>query len=197
MIHFTQHQHRKRCKRWDLPGDAHALTFSCYKNRPFLTDKGTCEKLAEAVASACDRYDVALWAYVFMPDHVHLLVWPRRAEYSISSFLLAVKQPVSRYVLRFCRQNQPQKLESMATGQKRRPYRFWQAGGGYDRNIVERDTAWHEIEYINLNPLRRELVEHAAYWYYSSYKDWNTDESGPIEVDKYSFYNGHSRPSGA
>jgi putative transposase len=29
--------HRKRCKRHDIPGHAHYLTFSCFRRQPFLT----------------------------------------------------------------------------------------------------------------------------------------------------------------
>jgi hypothetical protein len=74
------------------------------------------------------------------------------------------------------------------TGHKKQPYRFWQAGGGYDRNVISRETAWNEIHYIHQNPVRRELVKHPGDWTYSSYKDWNTDQKGPVEIDKASFY---------
>jgi putative transposase len=194
--------HRKRCQRWNHPCHAHALTFTCYHHHPFLVQPAVCEKLADSLIGACLRYDIALWAYVFMPDHVHLLVWPRQLEYSISRFLLAVKQPVARWALRCHKQHQTPMLAQMATGQRSQPYRFWQAGGGYDRNIVSRKTAWNEAHYIHLNPVRAELVTHPKDWAYSSYKDWMTlDQNGPIEIDKTSFYVGRAqadtpRPSG-
>lgn len=93
-------------------GQAHALTFSCYRNRPFLARERTCDWLVEATDSARRQLAFELWAYVFMPDHVHLVVYPKRENHSISRILLA-------------------------TGQQARPYRFWQKGGGYDRNITQ------------------------------------------------------------
>ena len=189
--------YRKRCKRYNHPGHAHALTFSCYRRRSFLEQAFVFDKLAESLTNACVRHDVALWGYVFMPEHVHLLVWPRTMEYSISTFLLAVKQPVARWVLRYHREHQTSQLEQMSTGQKKQAYRFWQAGGGYDRNIVSRDTAWNLIQYIHLNPVRRKLVGHPGDWCYSSYKDWETDQKGPIEIDKNIFGGGKTRPSKA
>ena len=39
---------------------------------------------------------MALWAYVFMPDHVHLLCKPRSYPYDISLFLESVKVSVTR-----------------------------------------------------------------------------------------------------
>jgi putative transposase len=178
---------RKRCKRYNVPGHGHYLTFSCYRRRSLLNLDGVYMNLAKSLSKACIRYDVALRAYVFMPEHVHLLVWPRQKEYSISKFLLAVKQPVARWVLRYHKQHQTRSLEQMATGQSKRPYQFWQAGGGYDRNIVSRDEALDVMNYIHLNPVRRKLVERPKDWCYCSYKDWEMDEAGPIEIDRRGF----------
>ncbi len=193
----TEQIHRKRCKRYNHPFHLHALTFSCFHSKPFLTQRTICDKLAESLTNACARHDVALWAYVFMPEHVHLLVRPRKAEYSISAFLLAVKQPVARWVLRFHKKNQTPQLEQMATGQSKQPYRFWQAGGGYDRNFVSRDTVRNVMNYIHINPVRRKLVVHPTDWYYASYKYWYTEQAGPIECDRDSLSETPPRPSKA
>jgi putative transposase len=47
-------------------------------------------------------------------------------------------------------------------------YRFWQRGGGYDRNVIESATVHQMIEYIHANPVRRGLVEQATDWLWSS-----------------------------
>jgi len=44
--------HRKRCVRYDLPGHAHGLTFSCYQRRPFLRSPRACSHLADALTRA-------------------------------------------------------------------------------------------------------------------------------------------------
>ena len=68
---------RKRCRRYDAPGDAHALTFSCYRRLPLLSRDRTREWLVEAIeqARACERF--YLWAYVILPEHVHVLIRPQ------------------------------------------------------------------------------------------------------------------------
>jgi len=88
-------RYTKRCERWNTPGQAHALTFSCYCNRPFLSKQRTCEWLVQAIDAARRRHAFDLWAYVFMPDHVHLVIYPRCEDYSISRILLSIRQPVS------------------------------------------------------------------------------------------------------
>ena len=78
------------------PGHAHELTFTCYRNYHFLASDRTCGWLAEAIEEARIDQDFALWAFVFMPDHVHLIVWPRRLIYSVAGILKATKSPVGR-----------------------------------------------------------------------------------------------------
>jgi len=100
----------------------------------------------------------ALWAYVFMPEHVHLLLWPEEENYSISKFLQSTKQSVSRKALDYLRKENPDGLKHLATGWKDRPYQFWMDGGGYDRNITDRETLIRVVDYIHRNPVRRGLV---------------------------------------
>jgi hypothetical protein len=45
-----------------------------------------------------------------------------------------------------------------------RESRFWQSGGGYDRNVVKPATVSRVIDYIHFNPVRRGLAERAEDW---------------------------------
>lgn len=47
-------------------------------------------------------------------------------------------------------------------------HRFWQRGGGYDRNLTQTKTVHATIDYIHANPVRRELVATPEDWYWSS-----------------------------
>ncbi len=64
---------RHRRRTYDEPGHAHELTFSLYRRHPFLRAERVCGWLAEAIEEARRGLEVDLWAYVFMPDHVHLI----------------------------------------------------------------------------------------------------------------------------
>ncbi len=183
----TEGVHRKRCRRYNFPGHAHELTFSCYRNRAFLSSDRTCQYLADSIVQARQKHDFDLWAYVFMPDHAHLLICPRNPDYSISQILLSIKQSVSRKAIIYLKKHNPNGLKSLATGQKHRPYHFWQAGGGYDRNISSTRTIINAVRYIHNNPVRRELASSAEQWYYSSVRDWKGTGRGPIPIDFDSF----------
>ena len=180
-------RYTKRCRRWDVPGQAHALTFGCYRSRLFLSKQRTCDWLVEAIEAARRRHAFELWAYVFMPNHVHLVVYPKGTTSSISRILWAIKQPVARRAIHYLREREPEGLGLLATGQQARPYRFWQKGGGYDRNITQVTTLVETIRYIHNNPVRRQLVTTATQWRYSSAAAWEGLSEGPLAIDRDSY----------
>ncbi len=119
-----------------------------------------------------------------MPDHVHLLLYPERESYSMSSILLTIKQSVSRRVLIYTRKYCRDLLKQFATGHKSKQYRFWQDGGGYDRNITNKGTLMRVSDYIHNNPVRKGLVSSPGKWRWSSFGDWHSEKQGPIQIDK-------------
>ena len=75
----TDRGYRRLVKHHDEPGHAHYLTFSCFHGQPFLTSPRACAWLAESILAAKAKHPFDLWAWVFMPEHVHLLVRPAGA----------------------------------------------------------------------------------------------------------------------
>ena len=182
-MHYRDRQHRPR--EINEPGHAHELTFSCYRKYPFLTER-TCPWLAEAIRDACNELQYSLWAYVFMPDHVHLVVFPESREYDDSDFLKEVKETVSRKAVAFLKEEAPEWLAKIRVRKgKKFEHHFWQPGRGHDRNIIQTKTLLRMIDYVHENPVRRGLVEHARDWKWSS-AGWfegrplNDLEPGPI-----------------
>ncbi len=171
-------QHRKRVKSYNTPGDAHELTFSCFQRLPLLSKERTCRWFVEALDSARRRRNFLVWAYVIMPEHVHVLVWPRDEVYEVRLIRAALKIPVQRQALAFLRARSSPFLNVLRDVRPNGKvhYRFWQRGGGYDRNVNERATLLAMIEYIHNNPVRRGLVKHALDWPWSSarfYAGWD------------------------
>jgi putative transposase len=174
-------EHRKTIKHFNIPGHVHELTFSCHKKAPLLKAPRTCEWLAEYVEDISLELEYGILAYVFMPEHVHLIVLPRREEYDISMFLKRTKQPVSRKAGNFLRKNGHQRwLERLKD--KAGDFHFWQQGPGYDRNITRESTLRKAIDYVHENPVRRGLVECATDWKWSSARYYATGEQGPITI---------------
>jgi REP-associated tyrosine transposase len=159
----------KRRVRYHEPGQPRELTFSCYHRYPFLSRDRTRAWLCEALAAAGARFGFQLWAYVIMPEHVHLLVYPGDAPERISDFLRAVKEPVARKAITYLQSNAPHWLARVTVREGPRiRRRFWQPGGGYDRNITSIEALRAMIDYIHANPVRRGLVARAEDWEWSS-----------------------------
>src|SRR5437762_1061620 len=120
--------HRKTCKRYNDPGHAHALTFSCFRRQAFLSKDRSRLWFIEAVDRARDKHRFHVWAYVRMPEHVHLLVWPTELGYDISEVLSSIKQSVGKQALVHVRREAPAFLSRMEDRQPngKRHYRFWQ-----------------------------------------------------------------------
>jgi putative transposase len=175
----------KRCKRFNEIGHAHELTFSCFRRQPFLAGERARVWLADAIDLARERHSFHVWAYVVMPEHAHFLIWPTGESYNISKTLATIRLPVVRRAVAHVRKYAPSFLSRMRDAQPNGKvhYRFWQRGGGYDRNSFEPTTIWKQIEYIHFNPVRRGLCEKAEQWFYSSAGDYAGLRQGPISID--------------
>jgi len=89
----------------------------------------------------------------------------------VSDFLYAVKRPVALSAIKYAKDDDDsvqiaRMTYTMPSGETK--LRFWQQGGGYDRNILSRKELWEKIDYIHANPVRRGLCEHPADWKWSS-----------------------------
>ncbi len=141
----------------NTPGHLHFLTFTTYQGRPYLANDKVCKLLASRINKAAKEHHFAVLAYVFMPDHVHLLICPLVETYSISLIRKAIKQGPS------CSAKNRKLIETD----------LWQDGGGHDRNITRARTRRSVIRYIHRNPVKKGLcVEPQDYrwssaaWFY-------------------------------
>ncbi len=175
---------RKRVRHYDLPGDAHFLTFSCYQRLPLLSKERTCKWLVESLASARSKHLFDLWAWVTMPEHVHLLLHPPVGA-KISSILADIKRPVAQRAISYLVERNSPFIERLTVRNRVRVYRrFWQAGPGQDHNIYDPYAAHRVVDYIHNNPTLRGLVVRAEDWRWSSYRDWSRELDVPIRVDR-------------
>ena len=177
--------HRKQVRSYNEPGHAHELTFSCFRRLPLLSRDRTRQWFVEALEQARHRLQLDLWAYVIMPEHVHVIVWPRQPVYEVRLIRTALKVPVQRKALAFLRRQAPEFLERLRDEQPNGAvhYRFWQRGGGYDRNISDPRTLGTMIEYIHNNPVRRGLVGQPTDWPWSSARWYVGRVDVPLGMD--------------
>ena len=180
----------------NTPGEAHALTFTCYHRYPFLTKERVCGWLADAIDKARGRLNFRLWAYVFMPEHVHLMIWPAQPIYDIRVILQAIKQPVGRKAIAHLARHAPHWLPRLSVQCHGRIRRLlWQPGGGFDSNQSEPCAILSMIDYFHANPVRRQLVGRPEDWRWSSagwHEDKNSLRPDPVDFGGLTgFFRGH------
>jgi len=151
-----------------------------------LSKDGSRQWLVEGIDRARRIHRFHVWAYVIMPEHAHLLIWPTELQYNISEILNSIKQSVAKRALIHVRRPAPAFLSRMEDRQPngKTHFRFWQRGGGYDRNIVEATTAYKQIEYMHNNPVRRGLCLMAEDWYWSGAAEYAGLAVGPLRMDR-------------
>jgi putative transposase len=186
--------HRKLVKHYDN-GEPHFLTFSCHRRLPLLSKDRTRVWFIEALAEARRIHGFHLWAWVVMPEHAHLLIWPplsHVATESVSSkgktsaILADIKRPVGQKAIQYLEKHAPQFLSRLTVRNRNRIYRrFWLAGSGYDENISDPEALHEVVAYVHQNPVRRGLVSRAEDWPWSSARDWSSAPTDrPLCVDR-------------
>lgn len=195
----SHHPPRKEVQHFDN-GEPHFLTFSCYRRLQLLSKDRTRNWFVQALADARELHGFHLWAWVIMPDHIHVLLWPPfnligqnpgpsiqcgPNQGRIRGILSSLKLPVSKKAIAYLTEHAPAYLSNLefrdADGKS---HRFWQAGSGYDENVIETEALHAMIEYIHMNPVRRGLVDRPEQWKWSSARDWMGLEGSPILVDR-------------
>jgi putative transposase len=171
--------------RHNIQGHARYLTFSCFQNRRFLASERTCGWLAETINAARQEIPFDLWAYVFMPEHCHLLIFPHDPA-SISRILYGMKKPLADRAVAWVRANAPGSLHLMRDAQPsgKLTHRFRQRNGGYDRNVFSAREVHEKIRYIHNNPVVAGLVQEHGLWRWSSFKAWEEGIDEPIPLDR-------------
>jgi putative transposase len=181
------------CKGWALPpslmpknlrrvtgrGDLHFITFCCYQRRALLGTGWARNLASEILGEVRDKYGIALVGYVFMPEHVHLLIRESRSV-SPAKMVQVFKQRLSRRM---------RGKKRARTGQLALPFsereeelrRFWQRRY-YDFNIYTSAKLKEKLEYMHANPVKEKLVGHPREWPWSSWAYYATGK-GLLKMD--------------
>jgi len=134
-------------KRFQKAEALHFITFSCFHRLPFLEIPNCKETIEVALEQTRARHHARVYAYVLMPEHIHLLV-NEPPMILLDQFLKALKQITSR---------------KMRGGRSQ----FWQHRY-FDANIHGEKARSEVIRYIHRNPVKRGLVASPEHYRWSS-----------------------------
>lgn len=180
---FPEPVYRRKLRRVEEPGHCRYLTFSCYKKMPLFGNPAIRDAFMDRLAKLRDVMRFELYAYVVMPEHVHLLVGTGRDELTVTQITRALKSRFAQEVIGRWRELGATELLTKVTDEQG-VARFWQRGGGYDRNIDGEAELLEKIEYVHANPVRRGLVKTATEWKWSSAR-WYAGERDGVRMDRW------------
>ena len=144
--------------------DLHFITFTCYQRREFLASVKNKNVAVRILGEVRARFHLRLVGYVFMPDHVHLLISEPPGS-TPAEAIQVFKQRVSR-LLRGKKRRERKQL-SLAFSLDL-PRRFWQRRY-FDMNVYSRYMLRQKLDYIHANPVKEKLVTHPKDWPWSSW----------------------------
>jgi REP element-mobilizing transposase RayT len=140
----------------------------------------TCAALDEARNS----HGFAIYAYVIMPDHLHLIT---DSVFRPSKVLRYINGIVSRRVIDHLKERgHNASLEKLRHETKERGYSYslWDHHSNVF-SITSEDMLMQKVNYIHQNPVRSGLVERAEDYRWSSVRWWKGGplEDEPLKVD--------------
>ena len=164
-------------KRFQRAESLHFVTFSCFHRLPFLDGAAAKDTVEAVLERTRHRHQARVYAYVLMPEHIHLLV-NEPPSILLAQFLKALKQVTSR----------------MLRGPRKK---FWQ-GRYYDSNVSGEKARSEIIRYIHRNPVARGLVAKPEDWKWSSFRRDQTGAGRTVEIESewIAFRRGNQLPDG-
>ena len=146
-------------KRYQRERDLHSITFSCDQRLPYLSLPEARDCFEASLEGARERHGFLIYAYVVMPEHVHLLV----SEPPVKDLSLA--------------------MDSLKLSvAKRLPQSPFWLPRYHDFNVFSPKKPAEKIRYLHQNPVVRGLVPMAEMWRWSSLRQY-MGETGVVTVE--------------
>lgn len=131
------------------------------RRQPVFFRTGDYAEYLRLLQEWCEKEKVAVWAYCLMPNHVHLVVVPKRAQ----GLARALGETHRRYT-------------RMINFRKKWRGFLWQ--GRFASFPLEDDYLFQVVRYVELNPVRARLVKRPGDYRWSSARSHLTGEPDPL-----------------
>ena len=124
------------------------ITLHCHGQADHFTNGNSVTAISSTLKKTAEQEDFHVWAYCFMPDHLHLLVEGKTRDADMRRFVFIVKQKTAFQFKRLC------------------GARLWQPN--YYERVLRNDEATSTVaRYILENPVRKGITDDYAQYPYS------------------------------
>ena len=138
-----------RMARVIAAGQPHHITQRGNRRCEVFFAEADYRKYLSLLSEYCKRYDLAIWAYCLMPNHVHFVAVPSSSE-SLSGTFRDTHQAYSSWLNR--------KMGESG--------HLWQ--GRFFSCVLDEAHLWSAVRYVERNPVRAGLVKRAEDYPWSS-----------------------------
>jgi len=153
--------------RFQQTGHSHFVTFSCYRRQPNFRDPKACDLFLLTLESMRRRFNLQVYGYVVMPEHIHLLLSEPRTK-TLADAIHYLKLSSSKRL--------------RATPSRPTVAAFWQKRY-YDFNLRNYRQFIEKLRYIHRNPVKRGLCAEPADWKWSSFRHYARREQLAVEIE--------------
>lgn len=169
-------------RHYDNPGEARFVTFSTIERRKLLVHARVAEQVCRAIDESRRESGFLLWAYVLMPEHVHLVIRPMPGT-KLGPIVGRLKWKSAMAIRRLHETRRaPEKVEFVGLRRKDGRFAFWQRRC-FDRNCRNPQEVLQKIRYCHRNPVVRGLVDGAEDYRWSSYGWYMGKRDVPLIMD--------------
>jgi putative transposase len=156
-----------RLARVVIPGLPHHVTQRGNGRQRVFFNNDDYALYHDLLSASCKKARVACWAWVAMPNHVHLILVPHDAD-----GLRSALAPVHRY------------YAGVIHARRKRTGHFWQ--GRFGAVVMDETHLAEAFRYVLLNPVRAKLAKKPEQWSWSSARAYlkgvgdGLTETGPM-----------------
>ena len=143
-------------RRLFVPNAIVYITQVVHYRQPIFESEQHISLLREIMREAKQRYPFKMLAYVFLPDHFHMLIRPA-ADIRYDQIMHSIKPNFTKAY----------KERLGITG----PMKFWQKRY-WDHTIRNDQDFQRRFDYIHYNPVKHGYVMRPEDWPHSSFHDW-------------------------
>lgn len=155
-------------KKINVSGTSLVFVTTTIENwEPLFNDKEIAKIIALQLNETATFFNVSIVGYVIMPNHIHMLLGLKNYK-NLPKFIQSFKSLSSRKVKRLLEVNN---------------FKLWMRR--YDSFVITSEKQFRiKLEYVHNNPVRQKLIDNPIDWEFSSAKQWLTDSTDIVKVDK-------------
>jgi len=131
------------------------LTMATENRKPWFHPEQNIFIVQQTMRRIKDRFDLCYEAWPILPEHIHWLISPNRADYS--KVVFAFKRGIGAEF---------KKRGQLQDGEKIWQARFW------EHTIRDDEDYQRCVEYIHYNPVKHALVDSPFKWPYTSFHEF-------------------------